>query len=69
MEKPKLPPISNKSNTTSTMYISSTISKPDMKVVIKAIARLLKNKLEEDKDKVYPVNNIYYNFNEEKYMA
>jgi len=58
IEKSKNPPV-GKCNTTSTMYISSTISAPDMKFIIKAIARLLNNKIEEDKVIKFPQNTIY----------
>lgn len=60
-----------KSSSTSTLYLASTISSPNVKLTIKAVATILQSQLIEDMElgkKISPKSDLYY-FSEEKYIS
>jgi len=44
-------PLPQKCNTTSSIYIRSTIHKPDMKTILKAMSKVIKEQMLTDNDK------------------
>jgi hypothetical protein len=67
----RAPPIPAKANTTSSVYIGSTISAPNMKAIIHSMARVLRNQIQDDLDahKKFPKDHNLQFFNEEKYIS
>ena len=60
-----------KSNSTSTILLHSTISSPNVKLIIQAVATLLHSNITEDimEEKEVPSNSELYFFSEEKYIS
>ena len=60
-----------KSNSTSTILLQSTMSSPNVKLIIQAVATLLHSNITEDlmEGKVISPNSELYYFSEEKYIA
>lgn len=60
-----------KSNSTSTILLQSTMSSPNVKLIIQAVATLLHSNITEDimEGKVIPPQSELYYFSEEKYIA
>ncbi|CAK92817.1 unnamed protein product (macronuclear) [Paramecium tetraurelia] len=58
------------SNTTSSMYIKSTISNPNVKSIIQAVSTILHSQMQEDQEqgKQIPKTSELYFFSEEKYI-
>jgi hypothetical protein len=59
-----------KSNSTSSIFLSSTISSPNVKQMIKAVSMILQSQLLEDMQlgkTVSPKSDLYY-FSEDKYV-
>jgi len=60
-----------KANTTSSLYISSTITSPNVKSIIQAVATILHSQMLEDQNsgkKLAPGSDLYF-FSEEKYIS
>lgn len=60
-----------KSNSTSTIMLQSTMSSPNVKLIIQAVATLIYSNIIEDvnEGKVIPLNSDLFFFSEEKYIA
>jgi len=60
-----------KSNSTSTIMLQSTMSSPNVKLIIQSVATLIYSNIIEDMNegKVIPINSELYFFSEEKYIA
>ncbi|KRX10385.1 hypothetical protein PPERSA_10484 [Pseudocohnilembus persalinus] len=61
-------PLPKNYNTTSSIYIRSTIHKPDMKLILKAMAQVINEQMISDYQKTFPRDHILQYFNEEKYI-
>jgi len=57
-------------NTTSSLYINSTISAPNVKAIIQAVSTILHSQMLEDREsgKEVPSGSDLYYFSEEKYI-
>jgi hypothetical protein len=62
--------IDHKANTTSSMFIKSTITSPNVKSIIQAVSTILHSQMLEDQQnkKEIPATSELYYFSEEKYM-
>lgn len=71
VQKPKQPLREFKSSSTSSIFLDTTISKPNVKSMIKAVATILQSQLNEDMNlgkQISPKSDLYY-FSEEKYVS
>lgn len=62
--------IDRKANTTSSMYISSTLSAPNVKSIIQAVSTILHSQILDDiqsKEELQPDSELFF-FSEEKYI-